>query len=352
MTIHAISGNFVPGNTATNLMWTAPPIIVPFVPTHIRTLCSVRDRPPAEGGLGAAAVINRVQLEWFSGMDSGSYFQRSQRGTIIEGIINGFFVTPFGPFELGKAVTTGTLRTLNNQVQIMQANHSVVTGDILRITNATDNRSIAGLDYTVGQVVTGPQGTFNLLGLPGAAVGTTDKAVVYRKVMRRPLFGPVTLPITNLTAGRQTVVTVTPDYPSLRFNVDQIVRLSVPPGWGLRGLDGISARIVSITRPTTGASTDDTGTLGLKLTLDYDSTGAGTFAFPSSTAIRVSFAQVIPVGQTGFSSESAFTNVDTQGASVQFGRAVYPLASPNRPGLRRVFWEITGYPEREIQTTN
>lgn len=338
MTIYARTGSFVPDTSNTSRS-----IIVPFSPTHIRTFQDVA--PPSSGSLTGT---NRVILEWFAGMPSGSFFQRSEGGGSERQLQNGFYVTPFGPFELGPSKEGTLTTTSDNQSRVTLNNHGLSNGDVIRVTSIAGNKSRSGIDYTIGAVATN---TFDILGMPLIS-GASAIKITYRKVNRRPLFGPAVLRILGFTPGTQTVVTVTPEYLGLRFSVDQIVRLRVPSGWGLSGVDGVAARIVSITPATTATQTTakNTSTLGLQLTLDYDSTGAGTFAFPADSAARVSPAQVVPVGQVNFSSNSAFTNVAQQGALVVFGSRIQPSTTNN--GSRVVYWEILGYPREEVQTVS
>ena len=159
----------------------------------------------------------------------------------------------------------------------------MAAGSVVRLFNVTNGQQVGGMDFTVGyNTFSGT--TFSLDYMPslGAGVGAAGS---FRVIPFDPIFYPRRRYMTKVTTGSTTVVTMSVTH---GYQVGQAVRFVVPAAFGMTQLDGLIGNITAI---------DTTTTTGNSITVDIDSSGFTAFAFPASTAVPVSFAEVVPVGE-------------------------------------------------------
>lgn len=168
------------------------------------------------------------------------------------------------PIVVSTASTTG----LNN-------------GDTVRIYGVTGAQQISGIDWTIDTIVANT--SFNLV-YTGTAPGSVGTAGFWRRVNVAPAFYPRRRFITAISTAASAVIEMSVTH---QFTVGQLVRIIVPPEWGMTQINGQIATITAIN------TTNNT------ITVNIDSTGYTAFAFPSSaTALAgVTQPQVVPVGE-------------------------------------------------------
>ena len=171
----------------------------------------------------------------------------------------------------------------------------LVAGDVVRIYGTTGMLQVAGMDFSVGTIITDT--SFQLKYLNSAAFGAAATAGFWRRIpfasgpsvniggiAPDPRFYPRRRYITAITAANPAVVTLSVAH---AFTVGEKVRLIVPAVFGMTQMNNLIATITAVNY-----------TLNT-ITLDVDASAFTAFAFPTSAigAAGITFAQVIPVGE-------------------------------------------------------
>ena len=159
----------------------------------------------------------------------------------------------------------------------------VDSSTIVRVIGSTGMLQIAGMDFTVGTIVAGV--SFELKYLDSSGFGAAATAGSYRIINSDARFYPRNRFITGITQAASAVITLSVTH---GFTAGQAVRILVPAVFGMTEMNNLLGNITAI----------DT-TLNT-ITVDIDSTAFTAFAFPTSAvaALGISFAQVVPVGET------------------------------------------------------
>lgn len=177
----------------------------------------------------------------------------------------------------------------------------LVAGDIVRMYNPL-NYQLAGMDFTIGTIVTNTSFRLPYMDLPGDAA---PGAGTYRKVGDVGLYKPRKRFITEITLGNTTLVQMSVQN---AYFVGEKVNLLVPVEYGTIELNNLRGTILSI---------DDTTN---EIELDINSSGFSAFTFPRATDVPFTFAQVIPNGEIPILISSATANDSVLG--IKLGSAV------------------------------
>ncbi len=191
--------------------------------------------------------------------------------------------------------------------------------DIVRVYGTTGQLNIAGLDFTIDTIVTNTSFNLAYMVAPGAAA----TAGFWRRIPFDSRFYPRNRYITSISKAASAVIVMSVTH---GFTVGQEVRIIVPTGFGMLEMNNLLGVITAINTTTNS------------ITVNIDSTGFTTFAFPTSAiaALGVTFAQVVPVGEAAINSVSqpfgnllddatdnvSFTGIQI-GTTVQSGDKVY-----------------------------
>lgn len=159
--------------------------------------------------------------------------------------------------------------------------NGLLAGDVVRIINVTGAQQLGGIDFTVGYN-TLSSGTFSLDYMAQIVAGTTGS---WRKISFNPIFYPRRRTITKITKATSAVVTLSVTH---GYKVGQAVRFKVPSDFGMVEMDGLLGTITAI---------DTTTTSGNSITVDIDSSAFTTFAWPTTSSVAFTPAEVIPVGE-------------------------------------------------------
>ncbi len=190
------------------------------------------------------------------------------------------------------AVSNGASVALNgteiNQANPAVANSGTTTGlvdgsTVVRIINSTGMLQVSGMDFTVGTIVASTSFQLKYLDSSGFAAAAT--AGSYRIIAADSRYYPRYRYITGITSATSAVITCSVTH---AFTAGQAVRIICPSEFGMSEIDGLIGNITAID------TTNNT------ITVDIDSSGFTTFAFPTSAtaAAGVSFPLVVPVGET------------------------------------------------------
>src|SRR5690606_19481414 len=163
-----------------------------------------------------------------------------------------------GP-ELAQTATTNA-----NPIVVSAANTGgLAVGDIVRIINNTGAQQITNFDWTVTAVTTNV--SFSL-GYAGVAPGSAGTGGFFRKIPFDSMYYPRRRFITNVTAATSAEITLSVTH---GFTVGQLVKVFVPAGWGLTPISAYA----TVTAINTTTNT---------ITVNLDTSSAGTFAYPAS----------------------------------------------------------------------
>jgi hypothetical protein len=156
-------------------------------------------------------------------------------------------------------------------------------GNVVRMYNVTNGQQIGGMDFTVGyNTFSGTTFSLDYMTTLGAGVGAAGS---FRVIPFDPIFYPRRRYVTSVTTGATTIIKMSVTH---GYTVGQAVRFIVPDAFGMTQLNGLIGNIIAINTTTTSGNT---------ITVDIDSSAFTAFAFPASTAVPVSFAEVVPVGE-------------------------------------------------------
>jgi hypothetical protein len=134
---------------------------------------------------------------------------------------------------------------------------------------------IGGMDFTVSNVATN---TFDLAGLDTSGFAAAATAFFVRKLPALDPVVPSALAVTKISKAASAVVTTSVAH---SFVVGQLLTLRVPSAMGMVQMSGLTGKVTAVGTYT--------------VTLDIDSTGFTTFAFPASASAGA-FASIAPAG--------------------------------------------------------
>ena len=255
--------------------------------------------------LAGAGIVESL---WNIGMPNGY----AVTNTLAGGTITSTVITTAG-FTYGDSATDllGPAIALNGAF-IVQANPAVastgttpVVGDIVRLYGTTGMLQIAGMDFSVTAVTPATSMTLGYLNSAGFAAAAT--AGTYRRVPHDSNSYPRNRYITAMTAAASAVITMSVTHD---FVAGSYITLAIPTAFGtMSAFDGRTVRVTAINTATN------------TITVDLNTVGFA-FAFPTSAtaAAGVSFAQVIPAGESALILTSAFRNPAFRG--IYLGTAV------------------------------
>lgn len=253
----------------------------------------------------AAAPTVVVGGEWFgakfgagaSAANSGLRWKKSGSSAILidsfstSTATNGFTYVTSAPVVEAQAANAITGITAANPAVVTQTN-TYNNGDVIRIYGTTGMLQIGGMDFQISSV---SGAGYTLLGLPAtasngfAAAGTAGYT---RRISSLGAMEPEFLYVTNISKATSAVVSTSVD-PSLHYVVGMKMRFSVPTGFGMVEMDGLTGTITAVN--AVAAS----GNIGAyNVTVNIDSSAFTAFAFPASTSSPTAplFATVAPAG--------------------------------------------------------
>ena len=194
------------------------------------------------------------------------------------------------------------------------SSHGFVTGDVVRIYNATGAQQLGGMDFEVAYV---GANTFSLRYMDGIVAAASPGAGSFaRRVDNNPIYYPRRRFITKIiqatsgTAGSgnpavaadEAIVTLSVTH---GYQVGQKVRFVVPEvtatTFGMTQLDGVQATIIAI-----GDQDADSVTNTIRVNVDVSSFTA--FAFPLTASVPFSPALIVPIGED--SAQAISSSVD------------------------------------------
>ncbi len=210
---------------------------------------------------------------------------------------NGFTYVTSSPVVEAQAANAITVGTQANPMVITQTN-TYSNGDVLRIYNTTGDLTLGGMTFQISSV---SGSGYTLLGLPATAANgfTALTGGNTRRVSTFAAVEPEFLYVSNISSASvlavpnpvATVISTTVD-PSLHYAVGMKVRISVPSGFGMQQIDGLTGKILALNAAAT------TNTAAYNMVVDIDSSAFSAFVFPATALSPTAplFATVAPAG--------------------------------------------------------
>lgn len=249
-----------------------------------------------------------VKSEWQNG------FSTVQSSSVpIQGIVyskttstnalNGSVVTA-GGFEMQDTsgqFTSGNLGPLIASTGITNAappvvsvasTTGIVAGQVYRVTSSTNAMQIAGMDFTIGTVVTNTSFALQYMVAPGSAATSAN----VQQINFQPLYYPRKRYIVSITNAFPCVVVLSVTH---GYNVGEFVQFEIPSVYGTgisSGLNQVRGEITAINLSTNS------------ITVNLDTTAMGAFTFPVNSDVPFTFAQTVPTGEIPQNSNSATYN--------------------------------------------
>lgn len=239
-----------------------------------------------------------VMFRWYKGYADDSAFMVSKENAAntvtYEVITTGGFTridqsvqTP-GPAK----ATSGTDVTNANPAVVTITSHGYSNGDTVRMYGTTSMLQIAGMEFTIGNVMAN---SFELSYLDASGFASAATAGFARKIPNNPIYAPRTLFITNITQAASAVVTFSVTH---NLAVGAQIRFNVTSANGMSEINGLIGEVTAVNTSTNTA------------TVDIDSTSFTAWTFPTSAVAALGYtpAHTVPVGETALILSEAIDN--------------------------------------------
>lgn len=231
---------------------------------------------------------NGFRFYWQLGMGSQGIVDINTSGTVTCNLTAAGAFTLYNPGNVvpGPAVALTAVSTAAPSVVTTASTAGLTPGAVVVLNNLNNQPQFSGIPFTIGY------GTFNSthfsLDYVKGTGTTASTSGTWTLLSYGPLFYPHNYVIMNVSAASSAVITLSVQH---ALSVGQQIRLSFPGGTALWGsyanLDGLQGTITAVDTAT--------GYTHNSITVNVNTTGFGTFAFPNITAAFTP-AQVIPFG--------------------------------------------------------
>ena len=297
-------------------------------------------------GWGRASQVSPIEWWWEKSMGQGAANGLLQSNAVANSpavttsqiAANGGGISCFdtsNPPTYAALATTNIAGNTGTFVVTMASTGTIQVGDYVRLYNTTGELQIAGYSFQVTAVTKDVSITLGYMASAVSAGGlATFAAVATAGSVKKFIPGknyPRTMRVAMITKASQAVVYFTRKND---FTPGEKVSFRVSSAFGMSEINNVSARVLSVTNSATVSS----------ITIDLDTTGFTTFAFPTSAiaAAGVSPAQCVPsssgvVPDNGSATTAqqppgtnlldAFDNRNTR--IIQFGHALFDVQSFN-----------------------
>lgn len=226
-----------------------------------------------------------VKFEWYRGMaaDTGVEIKKTNSTDALNGVTlasGGFTLLNTAIQQYGAPLTIDTnISDAAPAVVTLSSTAGLSNGDVVRVYKTTGMLQIAGMEFTIGSVTANT--SFTLAYLDSSGFAATATAGFVQKIFYPPLYYPRRLYVTGISKATSAVITLSVTH---GLTVGQRVVLEVPAQFGMTQMNSQRGQITAIN------TTNNT------VTVNIDSSGFTTFAFPTSASVPFTFAQLIPFG--------------------------------------------------------
>lgn len=231
----------------------------------------------------AAATNNvGVKYEWYRGMANGSQmrYYKSGGGNALNGLFEttrGFTLVNTSQQTLGPVLVTSGITNASPPVASVASTAGLSDGDIVRLTASTGALQLAGMDFTIDNLVANTSFELIYMGAPGSAATAGN----FQRVNYDAQFYPRRRFITNITRASSAVITMSVTH---GMTVGQRVSFVVPAEYAMTEMNGLNGIITAINTTTN------------TITVNINSTAFTAFSFPATGDVPFTQAQVVPFG--------------------------------------------------------
>lgn len=267
-----------------------------------------------------AAATNDVNyiFEWWDNLSDAEAFVVAKSGggnTMNQDKITTGGFTYRASRPTPEAAKTGTTITAADPAVCTSTAHGYAVGDRVRIYNNVAMKQISGMDFTISAVTSN---TFTLGGLDASGFSAAETGFSVRRLAEDQVSLPGAHFVSAVSKAANAVVEFSTHH---NYKADDVIYFRVPSDFGMVELDGLSGKVVSV---------DDAYTV----TVDIDSQGFTTFAFPASSSDPQKFAIGGLAGKRGlyddwFSSSRSLVDLDP----FRSGQAVPYIHLPGGQGF-------------------
>ncbi len=237
---------------------------------------------------GDDTAVTAVTSNWEKGLGLGNAFTVDQAVTTgalsSNGIgANGFtFIDTAQPPVFSPLATTAITGNAGTFIVTMANTGSIAVGDFVRLYATTGELQIAGYIFQVTAVTANTSITLGYMASGGQTFAADATAGQVKKFIPNLMY-PRWMYIAGITKANQAVVFFTTQND---FTPGEIVSFRVPSEFGMKEINEVPARVLSVTNSATVSS----------ITIDLNTSGFTTFAFPTSAvaAAGVSPAVCVP----------------------------------------------------------
>lgn len=221
---------------------------------------------------GDTTAITSLISKWVTGMANGAYLSVDQTVTTNVlasnvGTSNGFtFVDPSNP----PAYTALPATAINDTTWVvsMASTAGLFVGDTVRIYGSTGMHEIAGYSFQITAVTANTSITLGMMASSGITAGANATAAQVLKFIPDHNY-PRWRYIANITQAAQATVYFTA---ANDFTPGEIVSFRVSSAFGMKQINNVPARVLSVTNTSTTSS----------IVIDLNTSGFTAFALPTS----------------------------------------------------------------------
>jgi hypothetical protein len=188
-----------------------------------------------------------------------------------------------------------------------------VNGDVIQIRNADNMPQLNGLIFTIADFTT--LASFTLFLNTNQSGFTASTSFEVRKVYNAYDFSPNATIISGITMGSTTQVQLLTCCNG--FDIGDTIKLQIPAVWGPKELNNKTGKILSLD------STTNT------YTLELDTTGVSSFAWPSPSQMPFSYANMVGYSDSG---PSVIGTKNTEEVFMRLGTAQWAANGTYRYG--------------------
>lgn len=236
---------------------------------------------------GDDAAETTVEARWVKGMAQGSAQTVDQANTT--GILSSEAVTSGGftfidtaqPPTFASLASTTITGNAGTFIVSMANTGDIAVGDYVRLYNIAGEQQISGYTFAVTAVSTNTSITLGYMASSGITFAADATSGFVKKYIPNRMYPRIAL-IANITKATQAVIYFTAPND---FTPGEIISLRIPQEFGMVQANKVNARVLTVTNSSTVSS----------VTVDLDSSGFTTFAFPTSAQATAGVSPAIAI---------------------------------------------------------
>lgn len=236
---------------------------------------------------GDDAAETTVEARWVKGMAQGSAQTVDQANTT--GILSSEAVTSGGftfidtaqPPTFAALASTTITGNAGTFIVTMANTGDIAVGDYVRLYNIAGEQQISGYTFAVTAVSVNTSITLGYMASSGITFAADATSGFVKKYIPNRMYPRIAL-IANITKATQAVIYFTAPND---FTPGEIISLRIPQEFGMVQANKVNARVLTVTNSSTVSS----------VTVDLDSSGFTTFAFPTSAQATAGVSPAIAI---------------------------------------------------------